>query len=308
MIGIVTVLYNSELVLEDFFRTLNEQNYKDFVLYLVDNNSTDKSVKVGKKYASNVNFKCKWLLQNENLGVATGNNIGIKAALADDCDYILLANNDIVLKEDTIQTLFDGMHITNATMAVPKIYYWDNPKIIWMAGGGFKWLRFTTFHRGIHEEDIGQYNNPLQIEYAPTCFMLIKSSVFSRIGYMDEDYFVYYDDSDFIWRSVILGNETLFYFPKSVMWHKVSSSTGGVASDFTVYYMARNHVYFALKYCKGFHFLLFVCSQIAYFFLRFVFVCRTSKYKLAIKAYKDGWKLYIKNRNINKRHKSIIIN
>ena len=39
-IGIVTVLYNSESVLDDFFRTLNEQTYRNFVLYLVDNNSS----------------------------------------------------------------------------------------------------------------------------------------------------------------------------------------------------------------------------------------------------------------------------
>ena len=156
-IGIVTVLYNSESVLDDFFRTLGEQTFKDFVLYLVDNASSDHSVQKGMELEKQVDFECRWLLQKENLGVAAGNNIGIKAALADGCGYVLLSNNDIVLQKDAIEKLMDGMLSMQATMAVPKIYYWDNPKKIWMAGGGFKWLQFTNYHRGMDEMDAGQY-------------------------------------------------------------------------------------------------------------------------------------------------------
>ena len=162
MIGIVTVLYNSESVLEDFFRTLNEQTYKDFVLYLIDNASDDNSMRKGRECERTVDFECRWLPQRENLGVAEGNNIGIRAALSDGCDYVLLSNNDIVLQIDTIEKLLNGMLAMHASMAVSKIYYWDDPKKIWMAGGGFRRLRFSTYHRGINEEDKGQYNEPLR--------------------------------------------------------------------------------------------------------------------------------------------------
>ena len=291
-IGIVTVLYNSESVLKDFFNTLNEQTYKNIVLYLIDNNSTDLSVKVGKEYASNVDFECKWYLQNENLGVAEGNNIGIKAALKDGCDYILLSNNDIVLKENTIQTLYDGLCETKATMAVPKIYYWDNPNKIWMAGGGFLRIQFSTYHRGEHELDHGQYNTRKQIEYAPTCFMLIDSAVFSRVGFMDKKYFVYYDDTDFIWRSVKLGTEKLIYIPESSLWHKVSSCTGGNTSNFTLYHLERNHVLFALKYSTFYQFLLFIIYLIVRFFCKKIFLYTWSQDKLILHSYIDGWNLY----------------
>lgn len=297
MIGIVTVLYNSASVLEDFFISLEQQTYKDFCLYIIDNASSDRSVEVAHEKAGRVSFRCYFIENKQNCGVAKGNNQGIKQAIVDGCDYVLLANNDIVLQQDTIEKLLLGMSSTHATMVVPKIYYWDSPLKIWMAGGGFKWLRFTTFHRGIDEEDSGQYSEVCQMKYAPTCFMLIESNVFSRIGFMDEHYFVYYDDSDFIWRSTILGYEKLFYIPDSKLWHKVSSSTGGLATDFTIYYMARNHIYFALKYCRGIHFIIFICSQIVYFFLRYVFIGGKKKYKIAMKAYKDGWKLYMNNSN-----------
>ena len=292
MIGIVTVLYNSESVLEDFFRTLNEQTYKDFVLYLIDNASDDNSMRKGRECERTVDFECRWLPQRENLGVAEGNNIGIRAALSDGCDYVLLSNNDIVLQIDTIEKLLNGMLAMHASMAVPKIYYWDDPKKIWMAGGGFRRLRFSTYHRGINEEDKGQYNESSPIEYAPTCFMLIESAVFSRIGLMNEDYFVYYDDTDFIWRAVKLGTEQLVYIPKSVLWHKVSSSTGGEMSNFSLYYFQRNHIYFALKYSRGIYRLLFILYLIAHFLLRKLFIYDYQHILLISKGYFDGYKLY----------------
>lgn len=294
-IGIVTVLYNSESVLDDFFRTLNEQTYRNFVLYLVDNNSSDLSVKKGKEYAENVHFECKWLLQKENLGVAEGNNIGIKAALADYCDYVLLANNDIVLKEDTIATLLDGMLSTRATMAVPKIYYWDEPQKLWMAGGRISKIRFTTFHRGENEIDNGQYDERKIEKYAPTCFMLIESSVFHRVGMMDSHYFVYYDDTDFIWRAIELGEEKLFYIPESVIWHKVSSCTGGKLSNFSLKYLKRNHIYFAMQYCKGLRRILFFVYLFLYFIFRALIRFDKKQLNLILKSYMEGYNLYKKS-------------
>ena len=294
-IGIVTVLYNSEFVLEDFFRTLSEQTYNNFVLYLVDNNSSDLSVRKGKEYAENVQFECKWLLQKENKGVAEGNNIGIKAALTDGCDYILLSNNDIVLQKDTIERLMEGMRSMNVSMASPKIYYWDDPQKLWMAGGGFLWLQFTNYHCGIGEQDKGQYDERKLIEYSPTCFMLIERSVFSRVGFMNPAYFVYYDDTDFIWRALKLCKEKLAYIPESVLWHKVSSCTGGSQSDFSIRYLERNHLLFALKYGRTFHLFIFFLYLMTHFFLRKLFVYSWHQNKIILRSYVEGWKLYKKS-------------
>ena len=295
-IGIVTVLYNSESVLEDFFHTLNEQTYNNFILYLVDNCSTDQSVKIGYQYASEVGFKCKWLLQKENLGVAEGNNIGIKAALADKCDYILLANNDIVLESSAIEKLYTGMCSMNAMMVVPKIYYWNSDKIIWMAGGKFLYMQCTTHQTGIDEHDKGQYDKSTFITYAPTCFMLIDSSVFERVGFMDSRYFVYYDDTDFVWRAVERYHIKLAYIYDSVIWHKVSSSTGGNLSNFSIYYLGRNNMYFALKNMPLFRKVLFLIYLTIHFFVKKIFLYNRMQRKLLLSSYKDGVKLYLKNR------------
>lgn len=291
-IGIVTVLYNSETVLEDFIRTLNEQTYKNFVLYLIDNNSLDSSVEKGKEYAKNVDFECKWFLQNENLGVAEGNNIGIKAALADNCEYVLLANNDIVLEKNAIQNLLDGLCATNGTMAVPKIYYWDNPQKIWMAGGRISKISYSTYHRGENELDEGQYNKKEEVEYAPTCFMLINATVFARVGLMNKNYFVYYDDTDFVWRSVKLGVEKLVYIPESTIWHKVSSCTGGKLSNFSLRYLKRNQIYFVMQYCKRGQKILFYCYSFLYFILKTLPRYNLKQIKIILEGYREGFILY----------------
>ena len=97
-LGLVTVLYNCEGVLQDFFDTLAIQTYKDFELIIVDNKSKDNSLNQCKRLAEKMFFKCFFIENEDNLGVAAGNNQGIKLALEHNCDKVLLTNNGIVLK------------------------------------------------------------------------------------------------------------------------------------------------------------------------------------------------------------------
>lgn len=291
MIGIVTVLYNCAPVLEDFFRTLNQQTYKDFILYVVDNKSSDNSLSEAKRLAKTVDFQCVMMPQEENGGVARGNNIGIKAALADHCEYVLLSNNDIVLENDTIEKLLEGLIRNDATMAVPKTYYWNTDKIIWMAGGKFQWLKGMTHQIGIKEKDCGQYDKDALVTYAPTCFMLINSDVFHRVGMMDEKYFVYFDDTDFVWRANHVG-ERLYYIFESEMYHKVSFSTGGGASDFFVKYLNRNRVYFVLKQFSTFHCICVFAFLLFKLLVKDIWIQSFKRTSLLVGAYREGLVLY----------------
>src|ERR1035438_2979596 len=87
-IGVVTVLYNSASVLPDFFASVDLQSYRHFVVYCVDNASQDGSAKMcadrGDRYI---------VIQNaQNMGVAAGNNQGIRDAIKDGCEYVLFLN------------------------------------------------------------------------------------------------------------------------------------------------------------------------------------------------------------------------
>lgn len=245
-IGIVTVLYNSGTVLDEFFATLESQTYRNFILYVIDNHSPDDSLAKARVLSAGVSFRSVVIAEPENWGVAKGNNIGIRRALDDGCDMVLLSNNDIVLEPGTIGTLLSGMLDTQATIAIPKIYF-HGTDLIWAAGGCFDYFRGHTRHYGVRRPDRGEYDRPRTVEYTPTCFALIRREVFLRVGMMDEAYFVYYDDTDFMYRATKIGSETIAYVPSSRLWHKESTSTGGQMSDFAVRYMERNSTYFLYK-------------------------------------------------------------
>ena len=288
-IGIVTVLYNSETVLTDFFTSLNNQSCQDFVLYIIDNKSPDNSLELTRRLVEKSSFSSVVIENEENFGVAKGNNIGIQRALSDGCDMVLLSNNDVTLEVNAIDSLLDGLISQNASMAVPKIYFYGTD-LIWAAGGYFNKMTGLNAHIGDKEVDTGQFQRIEKITYAATCFMLIRKDVFSRVGMMDENYFVYYDDVDFVYRALKM-NETLLYIPESVVHHKESTSTGSM-SEFSIRYLYRNLVYFALKNYSLIYALYVIALDFGYNFFVLIFKWPFSKWKLRIKSYKEGLLLY----------------
>lgn len=244
-IGIVTVLYKSEAVLEDFFLSVASQTHTDYILYIVDNSPSKESELLIKKYCEQhqITDKTKYLPSNGNIGVAAGNNVGIKEALKDKCDYILLSNNDILI---TDEFLFENMvaeaNKKNKKILVPKIYFY-NTKEFWYISGRFLKFWSASIHDFLGEQDLGQHDNITECDYAPTCFMLINAYVFEKVGLMNEDYFVYFDDTDFIYRCNEKGIKVSIYTKSSIQ-HKEGKSTGGATSDFSYYFLYRNRILF----------------------------------------------------------------
>lgn len=240
-VGIVIVNYNGERFQNDCIRTLYEMNFQDFIIVVVDSGSTDHSIKKLKESYPNVYV----LEQKSNVGVAVGNNIGIKFVKSIGTEYILLLNNDTEVDKNLLRELLSSANKNIVT--VPKIYFYDNKKMLWFAGGGMIWNKAVSYHEGIYKKDFGQYDSDKIIEYAPTCCMLIHSSIFDRIGYIDEKIFMYYDDTDLCVRLNDAGVK-IKYIPNAFMWHKVSSSSGGMQSKIGIYYTKRNQLYFIDKY------------------------------------------------------------
>ncbi len=242
-VGLVTVLYNEKEVLKGFFKSLGKQTYKNFKLYVIDNSPDKEAFYLAQKLAEEYKIPSHFIYNNANLGVAKGNNQGIELSIQEGCEYTLLLNNDIEFDENTIESMVHHAEEHHESMIVPKIYYYGTNKL-WMAGGYISKLRGVAVHRG-DEEDRGQYDKVEYTGYAPTCFMLIKNDLFKDVGLMDEKYFVYYDDTDFVYRANENGYR-IVYFPKATVSHKVSTSTGG-ESLFTLFYANRNRIYFIRK-------------------------------------------------------------
>jgi GT2 family glycosyltransferase len=243
-IGVVTVTFGSADVLEDFFPSLDRQTYRNFCLVAVDNASKDTTLEQLSTYKG---CECILIANKENLGVAAGNNQGIRAAIEAGCEYVLFLNNDVVFGADLFQHLLDGLSQHNCEMTAPLIYYHDRPNTLWAAGGYYQPLYgYRCLHYGTGDEDRGQYSTPRRVAHAPTCCVLAKRNVFAHIGLMDERYFVYHDDTDFMLRA-FKGNQHLYCIPKAKLWHKVSSLTVS-GSDFSAKYGTRNRAFLLVKF------------------------------------------------------------
>ena len=133
-VGIVTITYNSESVLVPFFESVLKQTYPNIKLYVIDNASTDNTLNIICRY----NGKNILLTKNmRNEGVAKANNQGIKQALHDGCNHIVIANNDIEFESDLVLRLLNKKNEYNASIISPKIMYYDRPDLIWYAGAWF---------------------------------------------------------------------------------------------------------------------------------------------------------------------------
>lgn len=287
-IGVVTVTYNSSVVIDEFVGSVLRQQHADFLLYVVDNASSDDTLQRLEQFADSRIIVIRNL---DNLGVAEGNNIGIRAALRDECDSVLLINNDTCFDPELFSTLLRGLEIHECQMVVPKILYFDDPGKIWSAGGYLSAFRGSARHFGFDCRDNGAFDSPRLINYNPTCCMLIKKEAFENIGLMDAKYFAYFDDTDFCLRAN-RASLRMFYIPEARLLHKVSMLTGGSESEFTIRYSTRNHVYYVLKNFTPLKAFSYLVAFQAHVIVKYLFLQRRVQiWRMAERAFSDGLRM-----------------
>ena len=283
-IGFVTVLFNSDSVLEGFFESLSLQNNQNFIVYMIDNSYSKDSQIFIKSLVEKFNLQnqIKHIINTSNEGVAKGNNQGIELAVKDDCDYILIGNNDIEFyQKDLFDVLIEKCEVNK--IVAPKVLY-HNTNQIWFAGGHIDKYRALAIHENEFTESIDEEER--FTEYAPTCFVLFHKEVFEKVGLMDEKYFVYWDDTDFIVRATNFGFKIL-YLPSYIIQHKVSISTGGRTSLFSTFYFLRNRLYFIRKHFKGLSYVSSLCYTYFTSFAKIILYDMKRK-KVIIKAIRDS--------------------
>lgn len=286
MLGVVTVTYNSASVIDDFMESMACQSDGDWKLYVIDNASRDDTLeKISQRFGTDDRLVA--VSNAGNVGVAVGNNQGIRAALEDGCDTVLLLNNDTVFPAELFREMRRALDRLGADMLIPKMRYFDPSTRIWCAGGGFLPFRaMANVHYGEGEEDRGQYDQPKRVDYSPTCCMLIRKSVFDRIGLMDENFFVYSDDAEFCYRA-LRADLSLWYDPTPVLFHKVSALTGGM-SDFSILNATYGRVYMVRKHLGALAPWWLLLYQIL-FLVRIVMPgYGLKRFRLLRKAYRDA--------------------
>lgn len=188
---------------------------------VVDNGSNDGSVTAfTARFGKDVDL----IVNKKNVGFAEGVNMGIRHALAQGADLVLLLNNDTVIAPDMIEKLVaTANRWPNVGIFAPAIFYYDQPDRVWRLGDRHhRWLSFPlkVSSRILKARYIPEI---LPVDYVTGCGMLIRREVFSAIGLFDSRYFMYYEDADFCWRATTAGF-AIACVPAARMWHKVSRS------------------------------------------------------------------------------------
>lgn len=227
-------------------------------IIVVDNGSSEK---LSLKDNSWDNIKLKILTNSKNEGFSGGHNISIKEALKDNANYIILLNNDTYVDKNFLIEMIKAAEIDEKIgILAPKIYFAPNyefhknryekselGRVFWYAGGVMDWKNIIAFHRGVDMVDVGQFDKVESTDFASGCCMMIRVDVLKKVGFFDNKYFLYYEDSDFNIRTKKAGFKIL-YIPKSIIFHKNAGSSGGSGSRLQDYYITRNRLIFGMKY------------------------------------------------------------
>lgn len=244
---VIILNWNGYEVTKECLESLRSIDYPNFEIIVVDNGSSDSSPERFRK-----NFPDLELIRNpKNLGFTGGNNVGIRRALEHGAVYVLLLNNDTVVAPTFLSELIrvaesdERIGILN-----PKIYYFDNPRTIWYAGGTFNRWRGFARHVGHRTKDVSRYDEIREVTFITGCAYLIKSSVIREIGLLDDLFFYTCEDTDWSIRALQAGFKAV-YVPSAVIWHKESYDTKrNVGKPFRDFYNIRNSILLARKHAR----------------------------------------------------------
>ena len=218
------------------------------ITILVDNASLDDSVKIISKRFP----KIKVIRSPSNKGFAGGNNLGIKLALKNGAGYIFLLNNDTLVKD---KRLIEKLIKPQLDLAAPVVKFRRKGKFFYDFGGKIDFL----FGRNYHLESDNKWARWLvKPDYISGVAMMIRARVFRRIGFLDEKYFMYYEDVDFCIRAKKAGYK-LGSVNGAAIFHKLSASADKLGTQklhllassqwrFATHHLSKTSLFFAFFY------------------------------------------------------------
>jgi GT2 family glycosyltransferase len=225
-------------------RSLIQQGLGAENIVFVDNASTDASLeKVTESFDGLVSLR-----NPDNTGYGHGNNQGIELALERGAGYVLLVNNDLELPRYTLRRLLQAFDDDPSLgVAGPRIAYMDRKDRIWAAGGELNYHQNLTTLIGHRQLDDDRWGTTRSVDFVPGCAMLVRRSVFERIGNLEASFFAYHEDVDFCIRARNAGFGVACV-GETVAYHAPHTATGGGYNPRRKYMMAVNAVWFLKRH------------------------------------------------------------
>jgi GT2 family glycosyltransferase len=204
-LAISIINYNSKELVRNLLKKLLKTKNKNWQIWLVDNDSPDKGGRELKKEFPEINF----IESKENGGFAKGHNLVLKQIKA---DYCLILNPDTEFEPIVIEKMLEFLK-QNRSCGVASCKLLNPDKTIQANGGDLPlgmallvWLFnlemfgldkiFGCFHRA----DDDYYQKAHEVGWVGGTFMFIKTEIFKKAGFLPEEYFMYFEDTDFCYQ------------------------------------------------------------------------------------------------------------
>jgi len=234
-IAIIIVTYNGSKWIKKCFTSVFKSSYENYDVIVVDNASTDKSANIIESEFP----KAKLIRLEKNTGFVGGNNVGIKYAMENRYDAVVLLNQDTEVKENWLDELIKVASLDNVGIVQAMILLGNERDLTNNVGNAMHYLGFGFVKH--YRESANQWLNqiePLEIGYASGAAMLIKREVLKNLNtpppllrrgqgggyvddsgsYFDSKFFAYHEDLDLCWRARLAGYKIMIA-QKSIVYH-----------------------------------------------------------------------------------------
>lgn len=226
-VGIIVLNYNGARCLSRCLQSLHQLVYENKEIIVVDNDSTDTSFGEARRAFP----LCTFVQNTKNEGFAKGMNSGMRLAFQHGAEYCLLFNFDAVIAPDALSTLVaTGEKYPRVGLLSPVIYTPHNT--LWFAKGKIDFFHMRAIHINPSAQEFAADAYPS--DFLTGCALFIKKELVESIGYLDERFFLYYEDADYSLRARNAGFLCLVV-PRASVWHSEESKKNGEKVYYLVY-------------------------------------------------------------------------
>lgn len=303
-VSVIIVNWNTKDILRDCLKSVYEQTKgNSFEVIVIDNASTDGSVKMIKS-----NFSQVFIIENtENRGFAAANNQGMKISKG---RYVLLLNSDTIVLDRAIaksvafadanpeaavvgcrvlntnrtlqSTCFMFPSILNMLLSTTYLYklfprskFFGRERMTWWKGDGMR-----------------------EVDVMTGCFMLVRREAIEQVGMMDEQFFMYAEETDWCYQFKEAGWKVMFT-PCAEIIHLGGQSSKKIATEMGLQ-LRGSILQFINKHRPRWEYILacllvwlFCAVRIPFWFVCFLFSWHDRKYNWGrMKVYAIGaWRI-----------------
>lgn len=242
----------------DCLNSVYQSDYSNFEVLLIDNASSDGSV--GKIKAAFPDLRM--IVNSENIGFTGGNNQGMRIAASEGADYVWLLNNDTEVEPDCLSQI---VAVANSSRKIglvsPAICYYAAPEVYQFRGSVVDWDNFEIVYMDENNNYLNFFDGDSVCLWGTA--LLVNVDLISNVGFLNEDYFAYYEDTDYSMRSIVCGYKNVYCINAKVLHkHDYNENQSVIRSSYYYYYMIRNE-YFLWKNFIKFKFNRILFKRIA---------------------------------------------